>query len=151
MQQADDLQAEGALNFALAGACSTFLPLGGTLHPYRASSLLKGACVYTALQYHIQRSKTSATLTWDKGSDLTQSRSWNNHGCLPLSALKRLFALHTLIFKIFFFSPVTGWSRELVAAQCTFDVESQSLWIRCYITVAVNFCSTCECLPLSLC
>lgn len=61
----------------LAGALSTFVPLGVTVHLYRTSSSLKGAvavshqlseekfqgcCAATVLQYHIQRSKMGATL-----------------------------------------------------------------------------------------
>ena len=54
------------------------------------------SCVFlahTALGYHIHRSKMRATLTWDKGSDLTQSRSWNNRGCLLPAALKKTLCI----------------------------------------------------------
>lgn len=142
----------GLLNFAFAGAFSTFLPLGGTLHLYRASSLLKGAVSIQLCNNHIQRSKMSATLTRDKVSDLTQSRSWNNHGWLPPSALKKsLCTAHSDFLNTFFFLPSYWMVLWTSCNTCKFDVESQSLWIRCCIRVTVNFCSTCECLPLSLC
>lgn len=69
---------KGSLKFALAGALSTFVPLGVTVHLYRESSSPKGAVsvsqqpreekfqgwsIATALQYHIQRSKMRETLT----------------------------------------------------------------------------------------
>lgn len=130
---------KSSLKSALAGALSTFVPLGVTVHLYRVSSSLKGAVsvshqpreekfqgcsVATALQYHIQRSKMSAKLTWDEGSDLTQSRSWDNQaGCLPS------VTLHILIFNFFFPSSVPGCSCELVATQCKLDVQPQSCWI----------------------
>lgn len=130
---------KSSLKFALAGALSTFVPLGVTVHLYRASSSLKGAVsvprqpseekfqgcsVAIAVQYHIQRSKRSATLTWDEGSDLTQSRSWDHQaGCLPS------VILHILIFKLFSPSPVAECSCELVVTQCNLEVQSQSCWI----------------------
>lgn len=124
---------KGSLKFALAGASSTFVPLGVTVHLYRESSLkealsvshepraeiFQGCSVVTALQYHIQRSKTSAALTWDYGSDLTQSWSRDNQAdCLPS------VTLHIRIFSFFPPSPVAGCSCELVATQGNLDVQS---------------------------
>lgn len=77
---------KSSLKFALAGALSTFVPLDVTVHLHRASSSLKravsvaqqpseekfqGCSAATALQYHTERSKTSVTLSWGEGSDLT--------------------------------------------------------------------------------
>lgn len=121
---------KSSLKFALAGALSTFVPLGVTVHLYRASSPLQGAVsvshqlreekfqgcgVATALQCHIQRSKTGATLTWDEGSDLTEQKlgqsSW-------LSSFRNTAHSNFLIFSP---SPVEC-SCELVTTQRKLDV-----------------------------
>lgn len=125
---------KSSLKFALAGTLSAFVPLGVTVHLHRASSSLKGAVsgahqqseekfqgcsAATALQYHIQRSKTRVTLTWGEGSDLTQS--WDNQAaCLPS------VTLHILILKFIFILP-SCWMLlwigcNTVQTRCTFTV-----------------------------